>query len=77
VNINVNNKWTYNRKLMCLSLSGLPVPIITITSVMGQGIPMKRRQGIFLTSRIHPGETNASFAFDGFYNYITSTKPGP
>ena len=32
VEITVPNSFTYTRKLMCLTLSGLPVPIITITA---------------------------------------------
>jgi hypothetical protein len=32
IEITVPNGFTYTRKLMCLTLSGLPVPIITITS---------------------------------------------
>lgn len=28
----ITNMFSYTRKLMCLSLSGLPVPILTVTA---------------------------------------------
>lgn len=61
----------YTRKLMCLTLSGLPVPILTVTAGKNIGKPMKKREGIFLTSRVHPGETNSSFVFMGMLEMLT------
>jgi hypothetical protein len=53
----------YTRKLMCLSLAGLPVPILTITATKNTGKKYSKREAVFITSRVHPGETNASFVF--------------
>jgi hypothetical protein len=34
----------------------------------------KNKQTIFLTSRVHPGETPASFVLNGILNFITNEK---
>ena len=33
-----------------------------------------KKQTIFLTSRVHPGETPASFVLNGILNFITNEK---
>jgi hypothetical protein len=48
---------------MCLSLVGLPVPILTVTATKNVGKKYSKREAVFITSRVHPGETNASFVF--------------
>jgi hypothetical protein len=65
--------FVYRREVLCLTLSGLSVPIITVTSKRGKGsIPMHKRQAVFITARVHPGESNSSFVFEGIYNFILS-----
>jgi cytosolic carboxypeptidase protein 2/3 len=53
---------------MCLTNSGLPVPILTVTSCR----PKKKREGIVISSRVHPGETNSSFVFQGILEMLLS-----
>lgn len=36
-------------------------------------MPTSRRQVIFVTSRVHPGETNASTVFEGFLDHLAET----
>lgn len=50
---------------------GLPIPLITITA-HSNGALSSKREGIVITSRVHPGETNASYVFEGLLNYLTS-----
>ncbi|CDW76600.1 UNKNOWN [Stylonychia lemnae] len=81
---------------LCKSISGLEVPILTITSRINkqnfeeidatefltnevaenetQTPPLnKYKKYIIVCSRVHPGETNASFIMEGFLKFITST----
>jgi murein tripeptide amidase MpaA len=64
----------YDRKIFAKSLSGLPVPVITITSRRHKGVEYKKRQGICITARVHPGETNSNFVFDGIMKYLFSQE---
>ena len=63
---------TYTRKLLCLTNSGLPVPILTITASKSSGKPIRKREGIVFSSRVHPGETNSSFVFQGILEMLLS-----
>jgi hypothetical protein len=56
--------------MLCKTISGLPVPIITITSRRHRGIEYKKRQAVCITARVHSGETNSNFVFDGFLEYL-------
>ena len=70
----LSNYLVYTRKLMCLTLSGLPVPILTVTACKHLGKKMSKREGVFLTSRVHPGETNSSFVFQGMLERLTKAN---
>ena len=61
----------YERSLLCRTICGLPVPkiLLTANSLKG-GSSLARRQVIFVTARVHPGETNASTVFEGFLNSL-------
>lgn len=61
----VQNKFVYKRRNMCYTLSGLPVPYVTITAAPQLGKRPKMREAIIISSRVHPGETNSSFVFHG------------
>jgi murein tripeptide amidase MpaA len=60
--------------MLCKSISGLPIPIITVTSRKHRGIKYKKRQAIFLTARVHPGETNSNLVVDGFMEFLLSNE---
>eukprot|EP00347_Sterkiella_histriomuscorum_P012087 403369941 len=60
---------------MCLTISGMPLPIITITNPNSEKKPIQKRQAIFISARVHPGETNSSYVCNGFLNFITNTNP--
>ena len=63
VEIKPKGKFSYKRSLMCLSLSGLPMPIITITAAKTLGKKLTKREAVVISARVHPGETNSSFVF--------------
>jgi murein tripeptide amidase MpaA len=53
------------------SLSGLEIPLLTITNP-GES---KNKKCIFIIGRQHPGESNSSFVMEGFLKWITSENP--
>ena len=44
----------------CLSLSGIELPLLTITDP-SDIIPISERKIVIVTARIHPGESNSSW----------------
>ena len=62
--ITVPGQFVYERSLLCITLSGIPVPTIKITAIKKDGL-RKKKEAVVVTSRVHPGETNASFVFQG------------
>lgn len=60
----------YERRMLCRSVSGLPLPVITVTSKRNKGLEYRKRQAICFTCRVHPGETNSNFVLDGFLNSL-------
>jgi len=65
----------YDRSLLCRTICGLPVPKITITAnsaKLGTQLSLQpsKRKTIFVTARVHPGETNASTVYEGFLNQL-------
>lgn len=64
----------YERTSMCKTICGLPVPKITITAhnrpESKSVLKLKHRNSIVVTSRVHPGETNASTVFAGFFSKL-------
>jgi murein tripeptide amidase MpaA len=87
----------FHREVLCRSLEGRPMELVTITGydkMMADGIREDLIEGlfpehegdqdrrpfrfdkptIFLTSRVHPGETPASFVLNGILNFLTNKK---
>uniref|UniRef100_A0A8C6SH06 Cytosolic carboxypeptidase-like protein 5 n=1 Tax=Neogobius melanostomus TaxID=47308 RepID=A0A8C6SH06_9GOBI len=79
----------FHRELLCRSLDGNRVDLLTVTNCGGMmdereprlphlfpdtSTPRAHRfagkKVFFLSSRVHPGETPASFVFNGFLNFI-------
>jgi hypothetical protein len=50
----------YKRERIGSTISGLPLYLITITGNDSYK-NIKKRKGIFLTTRVHPGENSSSF----------------
>ncbi|XP_045779147.1 cytosolic carboxypeptidase 1-like isoform X2 [Maniola jurtina] len=50
---------------LCYSLNNNEVPLLTITADGTPSNPLVDREIIFLTARVHPGESNASWVMDG------------
>ncbi|XP_013406856.1 cytosolic carboxypeptidase 2 isoform X3 [Lingula anatina] len=68
------------QRVLCRTLAGNLVYVLTITSPVSatQGHDSKARKlkkAVVLTSRVHPGETNASWMMKGFLDFLTGTSP--
>ncbi|XP_069359117.1 cytosolic carboxypeptidase 1-like isoform X5 [Maniola hyperantus] len=62
---------------LCYSLNNNEVPLLTITAEDTPSNPLVDREIIFLTARVHPGESNASWVMDGTLGcLLADTQPG-
>ncbi|KAL4504058.1 hypothetical protein ABPG72_022688 [Tetrahymena utriculariae] len=52
------------------SMSGLDVPLLTITDFNQSEEEINKRKAIVISARIHPGESNGSYLMHGFLKYI-------
>ena len=59
----LSTKLYYNRQELCHTLSGNVCPLVTITNLSSEEEEDKKY--IVLSSRVHPGETNASWIMKG------------
>ncbi|XP_039759457.1 cytosolic carboxypeptidase 1-like isoform X3 [Pararge aegeria] len=55
---------------LCYSLNNNEVPLLTISAEDAPSNPIVDREIIFLTARVHPGESNASWVMDGTLDYL-------
>jgi len=56
--------------VLCTSLGGNECPILTITSHIGSDAEKGERKVIFLSSRVHPGESNSSWIMKGLLDFL-------
>ena len=67
------NNLYYNRKVLCESLGGFPIYLITISGGKEGKGSCKRKSAIF-TGRVHPVETVASFVMESFLKFLLSSN---
>ncbi|XP_076178312.1 cytosolic carboxypeptidase 1 isoform X2 [Ptiloglossa arizonensis] len=75
-------KWTkrvppntyFRAETLCETLNGNENPLLTITSLDSKNNPIQNRKVIFLTSRVHPGESNASWVMHGTLEALLSNN---
>ncbi|CAN7988837.1 unnamed protein product, partial [Ixodes hexagonus] len=61
----------FRRQELCKTTSGNPVPVLTLTAK-----PLEvSRPHVFLSARVHPGETNSSWIMKGLVDFLLSSKP--
>ncbi|CAL6041818.1 Zinc_carboxypeptidase domain-containing protein [Hexamita inflata] len=61
------NDISIQRTVLCRTQAGNEIDMITITNK-----PVKERKIIYITSRIHPGETQSSYIAEGLVNFLLS-----
>uniref|UniRef100_A0A8D8R903 Cytosolic carboxypeptidase 1 n=1 Tax=Cacopsylla melanoneura TaxID=428564 RepID=A0A8D8R903_9HEMI len=59
---------------LCDTLNGNQIPVITLTATDNVINRIEDRELIFLTSRVHPGESNASWLLDGILRFLTGNE---
>ncbi|KGL79852.1 Cytosolic carboxypeptidase 1, partial [Tinamus guttatus] len=70
----------FRHDALCETLAGNSCPIVTITAMPESNsyehiCQFRNRPYIFLTARVHPGETNASWVMKGTLEYLMSNNP--
>lgn len=60
--------------ILCQTTGGRDCPILTITSPISS-VPEDQRSCIFLTGRVHPGESNGSVVLHGVIDFLISPHP--
>ena len=58
-------------EILCETSGGREIPYLTVTDEKSD-IEEQKKPYIFITARIHPGESNASFLMRGFMNFLLS-----
>ncbi|CAF4644885.1 unnamed protein product [Rotaria sp. Silwood1] len=66
---NTRSREIFRRDILCESQAGNSCFIITATD---ESIPLHKKKFVFITARIHPGETNSSYMMRGLLEFITS-----
>lgn len=67
----VKNKHV-SKQTLCTTLGGNKVEVLTVTE-KGSPEEIKKRKGVVITARIHPGESNTSFVMKGITDFVTSS----
>nr|XP_045581248.1 cytosolic carboxypeptidase 1-like [Procambarus clarkii]XP_045581249.1 cytosolic carboxypeptidase 1-like [Procambarus clarkii]XP_045581250.1 cytosolic carboxypeptidase 1-like [Procambarus clarkii] len=65
------SKVFYSNQVLCYTLNGNAVPLLTITTKD----TIKDKEIIFLTARVHPGESNSSWVMEGVLNFLLGNSP--
>ena len=63
----------YKYEKLCNSLSGVEVPLLTITDFEDKKIPVEKRKIIVISARVHPGESNGSWMMEGYLKFLLSS----
>uniref|UniRef100_A0A4X2LVS0 Cytosolic carboxypeptidase 1 n=1 Tax=Vombatus ursinus TaxID=29139 RepID=A0A4X2LVS0_VOMUR len=70
----------FRQDVLCETLSGNSCPLLTITAMPESNYyenicQFRNRPYIFLSARVHPGETNSSWVMKGTLEYLMSSNP--
>ena len=61
-----------HKRLLCRTLAGNRVDLLTITNPSILPEDYAKRKGIFLTARVHPGESVGSWMLKGVMDFLVS-----
>jgi hypothetical protein len=64
------------RRDLCTTIGGNRCDLLTITNFTQDLNALRSRVGVVLSSRVHPGESNASYMMRGAIRYLTSDELG-
>uniref|UniRef100_A0A0L8GH54 Peptidase M14 domain-containing protein n=2 Tax=Octopus bimaculoides TaxID=37653 RepID=A0A0L8GH54_OCTBM len=60
----------FNIRILCRTLAGNNIYILTITNPISDTAQMQTKKAVFVTCRVHPGESNASWVMKGFLDVL-------
>ena len=63
------------KSVLCKTIAGNNCDLLTITAPSRSSDALRARVVIFLTARVHPGESNASWIMQGMIDFLTSEAP--
>lgn len=64
------NKDKIRKTVLCKSLAGNDVDMLIVTNFSSDPVDIAVRKSIILTSRVHPGESNASWMINGVIEFL-------
>ena len=64
----------FSKEKLCDTVGGRACPLLTITNPESP-IPLDKKQCVFITGRIHPGESNSSYLVHGLMDFFLSNDP--
>jgi len=56
--------------VLCKSLAGNDVDMLIVTNFSSDPVDIAVRKSVILTSRVHPGESNASWIMNGVIDFL-------
>ncbi|PSN34864.1 hypothetical protein C0J52_18211 [Blattella germanica] len=65
----------FRAESLCLSLNNNETPLLTISAPETETNLISTRDVVFLTSRVHPGESNSSWVMHGTIGHLLSDAP--
>jgi murein tripeptide amidase MpaA len=71
----MHNKNKVRKTVLCKSLGGNEVDMLIVTNFLSDPVDIAVRKSVILTSRVHPGETGASFMMNGVIDFLVSDDP--
>ena len=69
-------KQRMKRRELCKTIAGNSCDLLIVTTFGSDYEEVRRRKGIVISSRVHPGESNASFLMHGTLEYLVSEDEG-
>ncbi len=68
-----SDKVIYRRELLCRSLGGLPVHVLTVTGPQNCGLDKAKH--VVISARVHSSETPGSYKVQGVIDFLLSDSP--
>ena len=62
--------------MLTKTLAGNDCEMVIITNFLSRPEEIALRRAVILTSRVHPGESNASYVMEGTLQYLVSDDDG-
>ena len=69
-------KMRFKRKELCKTMAGNTTDLLIITTFNSDFEEIKKRKGIVISSRVHPGESGCSFMMKGIIDYLVGPSLG-